>query len=314
MRSVALLLCVLCSGTFAWADFFVPGAVCVEGPVIAVRDLLRPEGEHAARILSRIGDTPIMTSPKFQGARATLVGSKLRGLLAQELGVELGVVAVPDRVHVQRGGQVVASKSLYGAIDKVLTQALAQYDAEISLREYRMAEYFFLESSNPCSIRVVPQGRVAPGRVSLRFEAVDVAGQVLQSFTGTVFADVWKTVPCAARVLNRGDILEPALVTFARKNLAFLPRPPWDGRDVSVRMAAAVGEGQVIVRDAVEPIPVVRKGQMVTLVYEGRTITLSVPVESLEDGGVGSVIRVRNVQSRNIVAARVLNAETVKTP
>jgi flagellar basal body P-ring formation protein FlgA len=152
-----------------------------------------------------------------------------------------------------------------------------------------------------------------PGRISLRLEAVAEDGRVVQSFTGTVFADVWKTVPCAARVLNRGDVLEPGWSVCAQEPGLYGPAP-WDGRGLPLRMTAAVGEGQVISADAVESIPVVAKGQILTLVYAGQTLKLTVPVESLEDGGIGNTIRVRNMQSRRMVAAQVVDAETVRVP
>ena len=112
---------------------------------------------------------------------------------------------------------------------------------------------------------------------------------MLRKFTGTVFADVWKTVPVAGRGLSRGDMLDAGLVGAARKNLARLPRPVWDGRGLPLRMRSSVSEGQVILADAVEPIPVVTRGQTLTLVYFGWSLTLSVPVENLEDGAMGGM-------------------------
>ncbi len=41
---------------------------------------------------------------------------------------------------------------------------------------------------------------------------------------------------------------------------------------------------------------------------------LTVPIESLEDGGIGSIIQVRNMQSRRVVAARIVDAETAQVP
>lgn len=291
----------------------IAAAVCVDTPIISLNQIARAEGPLAENTLVRIGAEPLMAAPKFDGARATLSGPKLRELIIQRFGTGLPELVVPDHVQVQRGGQVIDAMSLRPAIDKVLTQGLAHLEGEVELREHRMAEYLFVDDKGPLQIRVVPVGTLAPGRVSLRLEALNEAGKVVRNFTGTVFADVWKTVPCAARVLNRGNILEPGLVTFARKNLAYMSRMPWDGRGLPLRVAAAVGSGQVIFADAVEPIPVIQKGAAVTLVYEGQTLKLSVPAESLEDGGIGEVIRVRNMQSKKIIAARVLNAETVRT-
>lgn len=315
MRFVmALLVILLCPGlAVAEGRLVVAGAVCVDGPVITLKDLARAEGEPAEAIMLRFGDEPLLSSPKFDGARASLSGPRLRELVMQRL-PGLPRIDVPDQVQVQRGGQVVSALSLFPVIDKILTDALAHYEGEVEIREHRIAEHLFIADKEPVRMRVAPVGTPAPGRISLRLEAVAEDGRVVQSFTGTVFADVWKTVPCAARVLNRGDVLEPALVGFARKNLAYMARAPWDGRGLPLRMTAAVGDGQPISADAVERIPVVSKGQILTLVYAGETLKLTVPVESLDDGSIGNTIRVRNMQSRRIVAAQVVDAETVRVP
>ena len=312
---VPLLILLLCPGlAVAQGRLIVAGAVCVDGPAITLSDLARAEGEEAKTLLAGIGAVPLLASPKFDGARVNLNGPRLRELIEQRLGTVLPPLDVPDQVQVQRGGQVLSTLAMRPAIDKILTNALSHYEGEVEIREHRMADYLFISEKDPVQIRVVPVGTPAPGRISLRLEAVTEDGRLLQSFTGTVFADVWKTVPCAARVLNRGDMLEPGLVGFARKNLAYMAREPWDGRNLPLRMTAAVGEGQVISADAVEFIPVVAKGQILTLVYAGQTLKLTVPVESLEDGGIGNTIRVRNMQSRRVVAAQVVDAETVRVP
>lgn len=316
MRCImALLVILLCPGlAVAEGRLVVAGAVCVDGPVITLKDLARAEGMQAEALMLRAGDEPLLASPKFDGARASLSGPRLRELIMQRLGPGVPRIDVPDQVQVQRGGQVVSALSLIPAIDKILTEALAHHEGEVELREHRIAEHLFITEKVPVRMRVAPVGVPAPGRISLRLEAVTEDDRVVQSFTGTVFADVWKTVPCAARVLNRGDMLEPALVGFARKNLAYMARAPWDGRGLPLRMTAAVGEGQPISADAVEMIPIVSKGQVLTLVYAGQTLRLTVPVESLDDGSIGNTIRVRNMQSRRIVVAQVVDAETVRVP
>ena len=316
MRFFMVLLFLLCCPGLSQAQdrLVVAGAVCVDGAAVTLADLVRAEGDMAQALLARLGPTPLLASPKFEGARASLSGPRLRDLIVQRFGPGLPPIDVPDQVQVQRGGQVVSTLPMLPAIDKILTNALSRYEGDVEIREHRIAEHLFISEKVPVQMRVVPVGTPAPGRISLRLEAVAEDGRVVQGFTGTVFADVWKTVPCAARVLNRGDVLEPGLVGFARKNLAYLGREPWDGRALPLRMTAAVGEGQVISADAVETIPVVAKGQILTLVYAGRTLKLTVPVESLEDGGIGNTIRVRNMQSRRVVAAQVVDAETVRVP
>lgn len=318
MRGMVVVLALLlwaCPGWGGLDDRLIfSGAVCVDGPVITLAHLARAEGGQAQAVLQRIGAEPLLAAPKFNGARATLSGAKLRELIVARFGADLPLMDIPPQVLVQRGGAVVDSRALRPSIDSFLTQALQSYGEDVELRDYRISDYLFVNDANPFQMRVTSVGAPAPGRISLRLDAVTPSGQVVQSFTGTVFADVWKTVPCAARVLNRSNLLDPTLVTFVRKNLAYLSRPVWDGRGLPLRMTAPVGEGQVIFADAVEPIPVIQKGQVVTLLYEGQTLKLTVPAESLQDGGIGQVIQVRNVQSKKVVAARVLNADTVVVP
>lgn len=292
----------------------VTEALCVDGPVITLGQMLRADGDQAQAFLDRYRSEALLASPKFDGARATLNGPKLRELILQHLGPEAPLVTVPDQVQIQRGGQVVESSALYETIDNILTATLAPLGGEVEVTDRRLPRYLFLESRDQLHFKVEVVGRPAPGRVSLRLAAMNQDGRVLQSFTGTVFANVWKTVPCAARVLNRGDRLEATLVAFDRKNLAFLPRLPWDGRGLPLRMTMTVGTGQVISADAVEPIPVVGRGKIVTLVFTGASIRLTVPAECVDEGGIGSSIRVRNMQSRRIVTAQVRDAETVSVP
>lgn len=312
-----MVLCLLlaCPGLAPAEDrLILASAVCVDEPVITLRHLARAEGLEAEAFLARFGAESLLSAPKFQGARANLSGPKLRELIVQRFGSHAPPLQAPAQIQVQRGGQVVSALALLPAIDKFLTNALASFEGEVEIGEHRIPENLFLAEKTPVQMRIHPVGGVAPGRISLRLEAVADDGRVVQSFTGTVFANVWKTVPCAARVLNRGNILEPELVTFARKNLAHLPRPAWDGRGLPLRMTAPVGEGQVITIEAVEVIPVVQKGKMATLVFNGQSMRLTVPVEILEDGKLGSTIRVRNMQSRKVVAARVIDGETVQVP
>lgn len=290
----------------------VPEAVCVDEAVITLAHLARAEGERSSALLARIGDTPLLAAPGFNGAKANLNGPRLRALIVQRLGSQVAGIQIPPQVIVQRGGQVLESRTLWPEIAKILTKALASYDGEVQTRDYRMADSLFVTEKAPVQLRARLANTAAPGRNSLRLEAVTENGRVVQSFTGTVFADVWKTVPCAARVLNRGDILTPELVTFVRKNLAYLGRPAWDGLGMPLRMVAAVGAEQIISSTMVEPVPVVSRGQLLNLVYAGKTLKLSVPAESLEEGAMGAIIRVRNTQSRNVVAARVVDAETVQ--
>ncbi|MCA9218011.1 MAG: flagellar basal body P-ring formation protein FlgA, partial [Planctomycetales bacterium] len=73
----------------------------------------------------------------------------------------------------------------------------------------------------------------------------------------------------------------------------------------SVRTSKAGGANPVVVR---------RRG-IVRLVARKRGLTVTIPkAEALDDGAVGDVIRVRNLQSREIISGQVESSNTVTIP
>jgi flagella basal body P-ring formation protein FlgA len=111
--------------------------------------------------------------------------------------------------------------------------------------------------------------------------------------------------------MNKEELLEHDKVAFRRVNLASLRGEPWDGRGGPWRLARPVAEGQVLYKADLAHIPTVRKGSRVTLVYEGKTVRLTVHAEALTDGSAGETIPVRNSMSRKEVFGMVLDSATV---
>jgi flagella basal body P-ring formation protein FlgA len=61
-----------------------------------------------------------------------------------------------------------------------------------------------------------------------------------------------------------------------------------------------------------ERVPIVKRGDMVTILAESSGLKVTVPGRSLERGYKGELIRVQNVMSKKRIYARVVNHVTVK--
>ena len=299
----------------AWADrLFVPPVVCLPATSerITLGNLAQADGAEAAAFLERWGNRPVLDAPPVVGARRTLERDAMRQAILRAVGPSVPEVDIPAQVVVQRGGQVFAMEVVRGALERVLLEQLRPLGDEVALRDWRLPAWFFVPIEETVRIRLAPP-QPRPGVVVLRLEAVDGAGQVVASVTGEVTADVWQNVPCTVRSLARGEILDAAVVRSVRVNMAEIPRPVWDGAGVgAVRARGNIPAGRVILAEMVEPVPVVERGRTVTLVYEGPALRLAVPAQILEDGGVGSRVRVRNLQSQRVVVARVVDSTTVR--
>lgn len=289
-------------------------AVCVpaDTQTITLAHLARAEGEDALAFLERWGATPVALAPQTVGGRVRLSGRVVQQTVAQRVSVPAPPMSFPEEILVQRGGQVVAVERLRPVMEQALVAYWAALGGEVRITQWRLPQWFFIAVDEPVRFRLVPPAALS-GSIPVRVEAVDEGGVVRDTLSGVALAEVWAEVPCAARPLSRGEVLDAQSVVRMRMDLTVLGRPVWNGADVgAVRVRAFVPQGRPILAEMVEPVPVVERGRMVRVVFDNGRVRLAAPGQSLEDGGVGSVIRVRNLQSQRVVEARVEDASTVR--
>ncbi len=306
---VALLASPASAGRLVVAE-----ALCLPATAEAITlgHLAQAEGEDAAAFMERWGQTPLLPAPGGVGRRSTVDGSKLRQALARAVPAPAPELVLPEQILVQRGGQVLAVGPMLPALERALVEHLTPAGGEVRLRDWRLPAWLFLASERPARVRLVPPAPGA-GTVAVHLEAVDEAGAVIGSLSGTVVAEVWAEVLCAVRSLARGEVVGPEAVVRRRVNLTQGSKPVWDGTNLgNVRVRSQVPAGAVFWAEMLEPVPVVERGRTVTLVYDNGRLRLAVPAQSLEDGVVGGTVRVRNLQSQRVVAGRVVDAATVQ--
>jgi flagella basal body P-ring formation protein FlgA len=141
-------------------------------------------------------------------------------------------------------------------------------------------------------------GRLAvPGSAAMRLKPVRVSGQLVET--------VEVVVPL--RPIARGETLAARDVTVERR--------PRDGQanDLLSEMKAAVGKvarralmaGAVLRGSDVQREEIVGRGEIVTIVYEGRGIMISLRGRANEAGAMGDVIAVTNPQSKRVLQGTV---------
>lgn len=79
-----------------------------------------------------------------------------------------------------------------------------------------------------------------------------------------------------------------------------------------MRAVRALVAGTVLRRDQFRPEPLLHRGQRVQIVLEQGALRIVAPGEALEDGGAGERIKVLNTSSRQVIAARVEDAKSVR--
>ncbi|WP_092162122.1 flagellar basal body P-ring formation chaperone FlgA [Maridesulfovibrio ferrireducens] len=288
----------------------IKSAATVDGPRVRLGDVADFYGNLPAETKRDLSQVELWNAPP-RGRKAISVNrTKLKVILKHYLGDMISNCVLPATLTIQSGGKVMSGAELQRVVVKVLTPHARAFDGNYKFRDFKLPDHLFY-SDEMDSLKVQMPRNLKPGNNSFRMEIVSVDGQVLRNLSGSVFMDLWKPVPCPVRPLNRKEILTPDLITWKNQNMAHMGDRAWDGKGGPWRVRVPIGTGQPIMKSSIEPAPVIARGDKVSLVFQSAHLRLTTPVESLEDGGVGQTITVRNLQTKRKVIAKVLNAQTV---
>jgi flagella basal body P-ring formation protein FlgA len=126
-------------------------------------------------------------------------------------------------------------------------------------------------------------------------------------------AEIWRDVPIARTTLTRGSSVKDADVMMERRDILadhnyYLNFPTTDS---TLEFADTVSAGMPILNHSVRVRPLIARGQLVEGVFQEGSLSISLKVESLEDGLLGQTVRVVNPKTKKELYGKVQNDSTV---
>lgn len=118
----------------------------------------------------------------------------------------------------------------------------------------------------------------------------------------------------ALRQLDYGTVITAADIAVQKREVASASgKFTRSSEDVVGKRTRTTIKANAAVRtDQVEKVPVVKSGQMVTIVAENEVVRISVAGKAKSAGAEGDIIMVQNLNSLKEIPARVVNATTVQ--
>lgn len=126
-------------------------------------------------------------------------------------------------------------------------------------------------------------------------------------------ASVWHEIPIAHSTLRRGDPVIGADVVMERANI-LIQRDAYMGfpvTDDTLEFAETIEPGHAVMNRSVRARPLIVRGQMVEGVFQDGSLTISLMVETLEDGTLGQIVHVRNPKTNRQLCGKVENEKTI---
>ena len=286
-------------------------AAVTNSEMVLLGDIAIPLGQISSDVWGQLRSQPLWPAPPEQGKPLQINNSRLAQALRQALGKDVaGRCILPGSLVIQRGGLVFHEEDLRSYVVKSLTPQLAAMPGEVELSDFRLPDYIFLAHSQQ-RVQLEP-GKLTPGRVPLRFAVQEVDGNVLRRISGTVNLTLWITAPAASRAMNKGEALAAESVTFMKVNASQLRDLPWDGRGGPWQLNRALNTGEPILQSDLVSQLMVKRGDVVNLIYRRGNLRIATQAQALADGEPGATIAVRNLQTKKQVYAIVKDGTTVE--
>ncbi|MFC1526840.1 flagellar basal body P-ring formation chaperone FlgA [Candidatus Latescibacterota bacterium] len=143
---------------------------------------------------------------------------------------------------------------------------------------------------------------------------VVIADKVAKAITLTVDTRVYRPVLVTTRALRRGSPITADMLETMERNIAKLRHGHYSdlAQLEGMQTRRPVGYGDVLTGQHVEPVPVIHRGDEVTVTVQSANMQMSVRGIALQDGGIGSRIRVKNADSGKVTSGVIVDSGTVR--
>jgi flagella basal body P-ring formation protein FlgA len=138
--------------------------------------------------------------------------------------------------------------------------------------------------------------------------------EVVRNIPVRIDAEALADMVVALHQIEHGDVISAADVTVQKReinqntHLAARTLSEVIGKKARLVFRA----NQPVRADQIERVPLVKSGQMVSIIAENEVLKISVPGKARSSGAEGDTIRVQNMSSLKEISAQVINATTVQ--
>lgn len=309
MRSLVILLifCTLCLWPVslgAQSIFTLSQEVLIATPSYTLYDLL--EGSVEASWQERLEDVVLGQAPG-KGLTDTYSRQYLEYLLRQK-GLDAAMFSIPDRVVVRSELKAITPEE----VEEMIIQCLQERDPHFLISFPRsLPELQVLPGT--LSIAMVERGPLRqPGLNYLQFDVV-VEGEPWKTFRASVHLDGMVEVYVTARDLSMGHIVQEGDLVLMEKEMSDLPHQYFQAQAhlLGQRVRRNLSQGTILSGQHLEEVPLVERGQSLTIRVQGSSVVIDAPGEALEAGGIGSIIRVKNLVNNQTLQAKIISRNLV---
>ena len=225
----------------------------------------------------------------------------------------LALPPLPSLAPPPAAGTLVSEGELRRVVQEYLVQKGEHLGAELLIKKIAVGGELRLPPGKVSYEIMAPERWEGWGNASLAL-IVRVDDQVRKNLTVLVEVEALAEMLVATRTLERGEVIGESDVAPARRDLARVQGRICRNKEqvVGLRVKNTIRANSPLRGDSLERIPIVKSGQLVTIVVENEVVRITASGKAKGSGALGDAITVQNLSSQKELAARVVDAATVK--
>jgi flagellar basal body P-ring formation protein FlgA len=210
-------------------------------------------------------------------------------------------------------GNLVGEAEVRRVISDYLIQKAQPLNAQVSVKKIGYSGDLKLPEGKVSFEVVAPERWEGYGNASLAL-FVRVDDQVKRNLIVLVEVEALTEMVVATRTLERGEVICASDLALARRDLAHVQGRFLKGPEeaIGLRVKSAIRANSPVRGDYLERVPIIKSGQIVTILVENEVVKITATGRAKGSGAFGDLIMVQNLSSQKDIAARVVDATTVR--
>ena len=290
----------------------IPTEVEIDGDKIMLGGIAAIDASDPG-IAARLEGVVIGNAPS-PGKSRTLDAKFIRKRIMQA-GIDFSAMAleIPPQIKISRSFVEINEEKLKDIISTYVQQQIGQQSKEARIKEIKIDRSIILPKG-PISYKIKPpRNSEFIGRVPLAIEFT-ANDNFRKKIWASVTIEVMVDVVTAARSIGRYQPITENDISVQKMDLAELPSDVVTQPEsvLGKRAKRSISNGSVLRNNLIEFPPLVKRGDMVTIVAETSGMKLTALGEVKKKGRFGERIPVINFDSNKVIYAIVQDSHTVR--
>lgn len=210
------------------------------------------------------------------------------------------------------GATVVKEKTIRAAVSSFILDRTKDSGLEISIKKIGFTGDVTVPPGKVTYEFITSRQWEGWGRTLLGL-VIRVDDQVVRNVSVPVEVEALAEMVVALRPLERGDVIGEGDVALRKRDLASAPGRICRDMDqvVGKKVRVAIRGNTPVRSDYLQKVPLVKYGQMVTIIAENGLLQVTAAGKTKGAGAEGDLVTVQNLASKKDVQARVVDSGTV---